>query len=342
MTKYLVNAGILGVGACIPETVRKNDYWDHIVLGNLPQNSRNPFEGIEERRVFPEDTVPSDIEAEAGRLALQDAGISPEEIDLVMVQSMIQDEILPGNASLVQHKLGLSNAGAWNIDTCCSSFVTAVVNASNLVAAGEFKKILVITSALNSQLSDFSDYLCINLGDGAGAAVIGQVSENRGYLGSYCISDGQYHKAFTLVERMPYNVTRSIHYKASPIKPVLTTDPVLIRQTGKESVKNMGSVLKRVLEKVGVDSGDIGLFLSHQPCYWAHDAWRESINVPKDKSYETFAKYGNIASASIPVNLFEAKQKGLLKDGDYLMLASSGAGENHIAAVLRWEGHAFR
>lgn len=336
MLREVKKAGIWGVGAYIPDHIRKNDFWDTIELGNLPTNNRNPFEGIDERRVFPEDILPSDAEAEAGRLAILDAGISPEDIDLVMVQSMIQDEILPGNASLVQYKLGLKNAGAWNVDTCCSSFVTMVVNASNLIAMGEFRTVLIITSALNSQLSDFSDYLCINLGDGAGAIVMGEVPDHKGYMASFCNSQGEYHKAFTLMERMPYNQTRRSHYKPSPVRPVLTTDPVLIKETGRNSVKNMEAVLRRAMSKADVCAEDIDMFLSHQPCYWAHDAWRDSIGLPDTKSYQTFRKYGNMASASIPVNLFEAKQKGLFRDGDTVMLASSGAGENHIAAVLKW------
>lgn len=128
---------------------------------------------------------------------------------------MIQDEILPCNASKVQHKLGLKNAGAWNIDTCCSSFVTMIVIASNLIAAGEFRNILIAVSAFNSQLSDFSDYLCINLKDAAGAAVMGRVPEERGYISSACTSDGSYHDAFILTERLPYNIKKEVHFKST-------------------------------------------------------------------------------------------------------------------------------
>lgn len=336
MLKEVVKAGIVGVGACIPEHIRYNDYWDNIPLGNLPPNNRDPFEGITERRVFPDDMMPSDAETAAGREAIMDAGLAPDDIDLVMVQSMIQDEILPSNASLVQHKLGLKNAGAWGMDTCCSSFVTMMVTAANLIATGEFKNILIITSAFNSQLSDFSDYLCVNLGDGAGAVVMSQVSEDRGYIASCCTSHGQYHDAFVLTPRLPYNVSKYPHFKVPPIKPVLTTNPEKIREVGRNSVRDMSEILNKVLKKSGLKAEDIDLFLSHQPMYWAHDAWRESIGIPKHKSYQTYHKYGNIASASIPVNLYEAKQQGMIKDGDHLLMASSGAGENIIALTLRW------
>ena len=334
MHKSLIPAGILGVAAVIPEEIKENAFWNNIELKGLKEG-KNPFEGIIHRRVFPSDMLPSDAEAEAGKRALEASGMSPHEIDLIMVQSMIQDEILPGNACLVQYKLGLRNAGAWTIDTCCSSFVSMVVMASNLIAAGEFKKILVITSALCSQLADYSDYQCCYLGDGAGAAVMGRVSEGRGYIASFCNSHGQYHKGFTLQTRQPGNYNRR-HYMASLEKPLLTFDADIIRKVGKESVGDMKFVLDRTLEKSQMCPEDIDLFLSHQPCHWAHGAWRDSIGLSPGNSYETFYKYGNIASASVPINLFEANMRGMLKDGNNLLIASSGAGENHIAAVLKW------
>ncbi len=333
MSKMLVPAGILGIAAVIPEEVRKNEFWTNIRFSKLKEG-KNPFEGINERRVFPIDMLPSDAEAEAGKRALEAAGVSPEEIDLVIVQSMIQDEILPSNACLVQHKLGLKNSGAWSVDTCCSSFVTMVVTASNLIAAGEFKKILIITSAFCSQLADYSDYQCCYLGDGAGAAVMGQVSEGKGYIASFCNSHGQYHKGFTLQMRQPESYNRR-HFMPSMEKPLLTFDPI-IREVGKESVNHMKLLLEKTLEKSRLKASDIDLFLSHQPCHWAHGAWRDCVGINPANSYETFGKYGNMASACIPVNLFEADMRGMLKDGSILFIASSGAGENHIAATLKW------
>jgi len=334
MRKGLIPAGILGMGAAIPEQIRKNDFWSNIRFSDLKEG-KNPFEGIEERRVFPENMLPSDAEAKAGQQAMEMAGVSPEEIDLVMVQSMIQDEILPGNGCLVQYKLGLENAGAWTVDTCCSSFVTMVVTASNLIATGEFKKILIITSAFCSRLADYSDYQCCYLGDAAGAAVLGQVSEGHGYIASYCNSHGEYHKGFTLQTRQPKGYERR-HFSPSLEKPLLTFDKELIRDVGRKSTVHMKQVLDRILEKSDIRPGNIDLFLSHQPCHWAHGAWRDSVGISPDNSYETFGKYGNIASATVPVNLFEAYEKGFLKEGSNLLMASSGAGENHIAAVLKW------
>lgn len=334
MSKSLIPSGILGVAAVMPQEVRKNDFWNNIKFSNLKEG-KNPFDGIEERRIFPNEMLPSDAETEAGRRALEVAGVSPSEIDLVIVQSMTQDEILPGNACIVQHKLGLKNAGAWTVDTCCSSFVTMVVTASNLIATGEFKKILIITSAFCSHMIDYSDYQCCYLGDAAGAAVIGPVKEGNGYIASFCNSHGEYHKGFTLQSRQPEGYNRR-HYMPSLEKPLLTFDKDITREIGKGSVEHMKFVLDRLIEKSGVKAEEIDLFLSHQPCHWAHAAWRDSIGVLPKNSYQTFHKYGNIASATVPVNLFEAIDKGMLKEGSNLLIASPGAGENHIAAILKW------
>ncbi len=334
MNKALISAGILGVASFIPEEVRKNDFWKDIKFTKLKEG-KDPFENIEERRVFPEGMLPSEAEAEAGRRAMEVAGVTADEIDLVMVQSMIPDEILPGNACKVQYKLGLKNAGAWTVDTCCSSFVTMVVTASNLIATGEFKKILIITSAFCSHMIDFCDYQCVYLGDAAGAAVLGPVSEGKGYIASFCNSHGEYHKGFTLQLRQPEAYERR-HFMASLEKPLLTFDKEVTREIGRGSVEHMKYALDRVLEKSQLRGDDIDLFLSHQPCHWAHATWRDAIGVKPENSLQTFSKYGNIASATIPVNLFEAVNKGMLKDGSNLLITSSGAGENHIAAILKW------
>lgn len=330
MRKTLYPAGILGVSAVVPSQVRTNDYWQDVRF-DLPPG-KNPFQGIEERRVFPENLLPSDVEAEVGRRALRNANLSPDEIDLVMVQSMVPDEILPENACLVQYKLGLKNAGAWTIDTCCSSFLTAIVTAANLIATGEYKKILIINSALCSRHADKGDYLSVVLGDAAGAIVMGVVADDRGYLASFCTSHGEYHQGFTVQFRQP-------RYQDVPEmkeRKLLTYNYDITKRIGRSSIEDMKFVLNKVLAKAQLRPEQINLFLSHQPCYWAHAAWRDSIGIKPENSYQTFSKYGNIGSATIPVNLFEAVNKGMLKDGDYLLMASAGAGKNEIAVVLRW------
>lgn len=332
------NSGILGIGLYMPETVVTNDFWDDKEFINLPSRKTREscFEGIVERRFFPEDMLPSDAETEAGRRALENSNVKPEEIDLVLVHSMVPDEIIPDNASLVQYKLGLQNAGAWNMDTCCSSFVSMVISASSLIATGTFKKILIITSIFHSKIMDENDYLSVVIGDGASAVVMGEVSEGKGFLASHVSSDGYFHDAFTVRERMPLAHSYKRHYEAVPFKNLMTTNPEKTREMGRRTIDFMTPVMLAALEKAGQKPYDIDFFLSHQPVYWAHDAWREALGVAEGKSYQTFSMYGNLASTSIPASMYHALQENKISDGDVVMLASSGAGENHAAAVLKW------
>lgn len=335
MLREIYSAGIIGIGSNMPEQIRKNDFWDEYPILNLPNKDKDPFKGTVERRVFPENIAPSDAETEAGRRAIEDAGLNKDDIDLVMVHSMLQDEIIPGNASLVQYKLGLKNAGAWNMDTCCSSFVTMFIAASNLIAMGTFNNILIITSVFHSHMLDYAHYITPSLGDGSAAVVVGRVAEGRGYKVSHCTSHGQYHDGFTMKERIPMH-EKWVHYKPSPAKPVLVFNNEITYKIGKNSVKDMTEVITDTLNKGELTPQDIDFMVTHQPVYWAHDAWREALGIDASKSYQSFKQYGNLASSTIPVNLYEAREKGLLKDDDMILFASSGAGENFSVALLKW------
>lgn len=338
MIQGVKSAGILGIGLYMPERVVVNDYWDDKEFYNLPprKTRESCFKGIDERRFFPLDMLPSDAEVEAGKRALRHAEVAPDEIDLILVHSMVPDEVIPDNASLIQYKLGLKNAGAWNMDTCCSSFVSMVINASSLIASGIFKKILLITSIFHSKILDENDYLSVVIGDGAGAAVIGEVSKGKGYLASHVTSDGYFHDAFTVRERMPLACGYKRHYESTPTKNLMTTNEEKTREMGRRTLDFMTPVMLAALEKAGLVPSDIDFFLSHQPVYWAHDAWREALGVPIEKSYQTFSRYGNLASTSIPASMYHALQDNKINDGDIVLLASPGAGENHAAAVIRW------
>lgn len=338
MIRQIQKAGIQGVGIYMPERIIPNSYWDDKEFLNLPpkKTKEDCFKGIKERRAFPMDMLPSDAEAKAGESALRNANVSPEEIDLVLVHSMVQDEVIPGNASLVQHKLGLKNAAAWNLDTCCSSFVSMLVCASNLIECGTFKKILVVTSVFHSKIIDENYYLSPHAGDGAGAVIIGQVPEEYGLVSSHFTSDGHYHDAFTVRERLPLGAQYRKHYDQIPMRNLMTINYEKALEVGRHSLDHMEEVMFKTLEKVDLTTSDIDFFFSHQPSRWAHKAWRETLGLTEDKSFETFEIYGNLASTSIPASMFHAIKNNKIKKGDTILLASSGAGANHAAALLKW------
>ncbi|MCI0470138.1 MAG: hypothetical protein L0Y73_00605 [Candidatus Aminicenantes bacterium] len=318
--------------------------WFQAWVDSLPPKKRSdPFQGSKERRRVPPDPVSlkksihphpmlsSDAETLAGAMAIYNGGIDKNEIDLVLCSSLVPDLHVPLNASLVQHKLGLKHAGAYNIDTCCSSFITMSEIAMTYVRAGVKKKILIIGSALDSIINDKCSYFSVYIGDGAAAGIVGEVAEDYGYISSYSHSWGSRHKAIIFMKRKP-NLS-VIHQQGATYEQEFVTfyDQERCKEIAQNAPVDMKMVVDKVLEKSGNSTKDIDFFVTHQPVPWSPHAWREAVGVPPSKFYESFEKYGNMAVASVPTNLLEAVEQGLIKAGDRVMMASSGVGENYIA-----------
>lgn len=324
----------------------KRHPWFKTWLERLPPKKRSdPFQGTKERRrvpldpkslrdsVVPHPMLPSDAETLAGALALINGKIDKDEVDLIIVASQVPDLLLPSNASLVQHKLKLSNAGAYHVDTCCSSFVTMLEVAEGLVRAGIKDKVLVVASYLDSIVNDKSNYFSVNTGDAAVAAVVSKVEEGHGYIASASMSRGSRHDGIIL-QRRPPELFESVghdHYYEQTFVTFYNKDAN--KEIASNAQKDMTAIVHKALKKAGLSISDIDFFVTHQPVYWATGAWREGLGIPKEQCYETFQKYGNIANCAAAVNLFEATAKKLIKKGDIVLIASSGAGENYIALL---------
>jgi 3-oxoacyl-[acyl-carrier-protein] synthase-3 len=326
----------------------QNKPWYNAWLQSLPEKKqKDPFQGTEERRrvpldpdslrnsIYPHPMLPSDAETLAGAMAICSANINPDEIDLVMVHSQVPDHPLPENASLVQHKLKLKNAGAYGVDTCCSSFVTMTEIACAMVQAGVKKNILLVSSYLDSHVLDRSTHFSVDTGDAAVAAIISFTSDGNGFISSHSISHGDRHDGITFQRRSPLLLKRldsgpdySQHF---------TTfyNPVANKEIAKNAAADMKFVVDKSLEKAGLTISDIDFLSTHQPVAWAGDVWREAIGIPKAKFHQTFKKYANIATCAAAVNLFESIELGLVSEGDKVIFASSGAGENHICIIMQ-------
>jgi 3-oxoacyl-[acyl-carrier-protein] synthase-3 len=322
--------------------------WYKAWLEKLPPKRRDdPFNGTVERCRVPMDPVSvresihphpmlsSDAETMAGALAIFNSGLKPEDIDLVMVHSLVPDRHVPLNASLVQHKLGLKNAGAYNIDTCCSSFVTMSEIAMTYVRMGLKKNVLIVVSALDSIINDRSTYYSPVPGDGAAAGIISEVPEGYGYIASHQASIGSRHKAIVFHKRKPEMMIPTQQGPSYEQEFVTFYDMDLCKEIAYSAKEDMKHVVENTLSKVSCTAEDIDFIVMHQPTPWITKAWCEAIGVPPEKSYASYKKYGNIACTSVPANLTEALEKGLIKEGDRLVIASSGVGENHIAVYQK-------
>ncbi len=318
--------------------------WYESWLNQLPPKKReNPFQGCVERRRVPMDPVSlkesvhphpmlsSDAETLAGAMAIFNGNIDKDDIDLILVSSLVPDLHVPLDASLVQHKLGLKNAGAYNVDTCCSTFVTMLEMAMTYVRSGIKKKILVVGSALDSIINDKCSYFSVYIGDGAAAAVVGEVDSDYGYISSHSISYGYRHKAIIFQKRKPTLIKSTSQGPSYEGEYVTFYDPRLCKEVAKHTGEEMAEVVGKMLSKVNCSVDDIDFLVTHQPVPWTPDAWRSAIGVPENKFYQSFEKYGNIAVASSATNLLEAVELGLIKEGDRVIIASSGVGENLIA-----------
>lgn len=318
--------------------------WYEAWLDNLPEKKKSdPFQGSVERRRVPMDPTsvkkslnphpmkPSDAETIAGALAILKSGLDKDEIDLVLCHSQVQDHPLPTNTSLVQHKLKLKNAGAYAVDSCCSTFVTMVEIASALVKTGIKKNVLIINSIIDTMITDKSDYYSVNTGDAAFGAIISESDMDHGYLGSASTSHGSRHDGVIFQRRQPHLHLNSGGGATHEQDFVTFYDKEACREIGANAVPDLLNVIQMVEEKTKISVSDIDFFITHQPVAWAGDVWREALNVPKEKFYYSFEKYGNIATCSVAVNLMEAIENELIKENDTVLLASPGAGENHIA-----------
>lgn len=320
--------------------------WFKTWLELLPESKRSdPFQGTKERRrvppdpesltnsIMPHPMLPSDAETLAGAIALVNGEIERNEIDLLLTASQIPDLPLPPNASLVQHKLQLANAGAYEIDTCCSSFVTMIEIASALVSAGIKEKILVVASYIDSLVTDKSSYFSVNTGDAAVAGVVACVNENEGFLASHSSSHGSRHNGIILEKREPNLLKKTAQSSRYEQEFVTFYNPQATREIARNSQKDMHELVESLLSKARLSIDELDFFVTHQPVQWAGNAWREALGIAPQKFYESFTSYGNIACCSAPVNLFEAIELNLIKAQDKVLLASSGAGENHIATI---------
>lgn len=325
-----------------------NQPWYEAWVKSLSEKKqKDPFQGTEERRrvpldpdsvrnsVIPHPMFPSDAETLAAAMAICSSGINPDEIDLVISHSQVPDHPLPENASLIQHKLKLNHAGAYGVDTCCSSFVTMTEIACSLILSGTKKNILIVSSFIDSHVNDHSTHFSVDTGDAAVAAIVTSVPQGEGYISSSSISHGSRHDGIIYQRRPPLLLRR---LDSGPdFSQLFTTfhNPIANKEIAQNAAIDLKFVVDKSLEKAGLTIEEIDFLSTHQPVAWAGDVWRESLGLPKEKFHQTFKRYANIATCSAPVNLLESIELGLVSARDKVIFASSGAGENHISVIMQ-------
>ena len=322
---------IVGTGSYVPTHVIDNNELSQFVDTNDAWIRDRT--GIERRHIAGEETTVS-MACEAGKRALENGGISPEEIELILVCTISPNVILPCTACEVQKQLGAVNATCFDISAACTGFVLAYNTANAYLSAGIYRTALIIGSESLSNLTNWKDRsTCILFGDGAGAAVM-RASDAPYYL-PVTHSDGEKGSALTLKSRHDCN---GITKKLIPER--MTADEYFMQMDGqavfKFAVKKVPEVIREVLEKNGIEQDEIGCFLLHQANRRIVEAVARRLNEPVEKFPMNLREYGNTSSASIPLLLDELNRAGSLKRGSLIVLAGFGAGLTWGASVIRW------
>lgn len=325
-----IPVGILGTGMYVPERVLTNQELEQMVETNDEWIVTRT--GIQERRIAAPGQATSDLAYEASLEALANAGLAAEELDLIIVATVTPDMAFPSTACVLQNRLGAKRAAAFDLSAACSGFIYGLANATGLIASGMYRNALVIGAECLSRITDYSDRnTCILFGDGAGAVVIGEVPEGRGFRSFELGADGsggELLKACGGGSRHPLS------------QEVLDAKLQYIYMAGKEvfkfAVKIMGTAAEEALRKAEVAKSDIDLLIPHQANVRIIQSALERLELPAERCVVNLNKYGNMSAASIPIALAEAVRENRVKEGDKLLFVGFGGGLTWGASVLVW------
>ncbi len=287
--------------------------------------------GIKFRRVSEPGTNNSDLALAASRKALADAGVRPEDLDLILIGTCSPDMVIPSTACFLQMKLGASNAWASDVVAACCGFLYALSMGDAQIRAGRAKKVLVVGSELLNPLIDYTDRsTCILFGDGAGAAVLAECDDGDGMLACNLQSDGN---LWELIQ-IPGPGT------ANPLTPDLISQKLhCLRMSGNETFKHavtkMGDVAQKTLADAGYGIEDVALLVPHQANQRIISAVGKRIGIEPERVFVNLEQYGNTSAASIPLALAEAKAQGRFRSGDLVLLVAFGSGLTWGAALMR-------
>jgi len=308
-----VSAGIIGIGRYLPERIVTNKELEQRM--DTSDEWIRTRTGIEERRLASDDMDTSDMGYIAAKRALDDAGISPEQIDFILVATVTPDRAFPSVACMLQEKLGAVRAAALDVSAACAGFMYAMVTAKQFIETNTYKYVLVVGVEKLSKIVDWNDRnTAVLFGDGAGAVVMGKVSEGRGIVSFELGADGTGGKYLYEDDYVVMNG----------------------REVFKFAVRQMGESCIRVLEKAGLTKADVDFLIPHQANIRIMEAARERLELPVERMSITVNKYGNTSAASIPISIVEEVEAGRIQDDDLIIMVGFGGGLTWGAIALRW------
>ena len=319
-----------GIGSYVPE--RKVDNQELSKKVDTSDEWIRTRTGIKERRFAAENENTSDLALEASRRALDDAGVSPEKIDLVVVATITPDMAFPSTACLLQHKLGIPKVACFDLEAACSGFLYALDVADGMLSSGRYECALVVGAEKLSSIMDWEDRTtCVLFGDGAGAAVLTKEGEGAEMIGFQCGADGANPSL--------------LHQPAGGSMQPASQETVdsrghFLKMNGREIFKSAVRVMERaaieLLEKHGFDKNEVDHVIPHQANARIVESLSQRLEIPLDRFYCNLHKFGNTSAASIPLALDEAYKSETFKKGDLGLLVAFGAGLTWSATLVRF------
>jgi 3-oxoacyl-[acyl-carrier-protein] synthase-3 len=327
------HATIAGLGSCLPDRVVPNAEFEQLV--ETSDEWIRERTGIASRRFAADGETTSDLAVQAVRRALEEAGVAPEQVDLIICATLTPDTPIPATAVWVQRKLGIS-CPAFDVNAACAGFSYAMSTATAFIESGAAETVVVIGAEVLSRVMDFRDRsTCVLFGDGAGALVL-RPSESPGVLGSVLGADGS--AAEILI------IPAGGSARPASAETVAANDHTIRMPAGREvfkrAVVEMANACRTLLEKSGFTADDVDLLIPHQANARIMVAVAERLGIGPDRAVIDVAEVGNTSAASIPIALDRAFRAGRVHDGDLVLLTSFGAGLAWGANLIRWHAPA--
>lgn len=309
-----MNAGIIGIGRSLPEDKLTN--FDLEKRMDTSDEWIRTMTGIEERRIARDEQDTSDMALEAAKKAIKDADIDPADIGLILVATVTPDQPFPSMACVIQQEIGAVHAAAMDVSAACAGFMYGVVTAKQFIDSDVYKYVLVVGVEKLSKITNWEDRnTAVLFGDGAGAAIVGKVSEGRGILSFELGADGS--GGSNLYQEGKHLVMNG-------------------REVFKFAVRQMGESAINVIEKAGLTKEEVDFLIPHQANIRIMEASRARLELPIEKMSRTIHKYGNTSAASIPISLVEDVEEGRIKEDDVIVMVGFGGGLTWGAIAMRW------
>jgi 3-oxoacyl-[acyl-carrier-protein] synthase-3 len=321
---------IIGTGSYVPKRVLGNAELEKMVeTSDEWITSRT---GIKERRIAADDESTSDLAARAAESALENAGITAEEVDLIIVATVTPDMFFPSTACFVQQKIGAKNAACFDVSAACAGFLYALEIAQQFITSHTYDTVLVIGADKLSSIVDWTDRnTCVLFGDGAGAAVLRHRGGAHGVISTFMASDGR----LSDILYIPGGGS-----KFPPTKDNLDQRLNCIKMNGKETYKyavhSMLDAANKVLADANLDPEDLACIIPHQANFRIIEAIAHRFGVPIERFVVNLDRYGNTSAGAVAIALDEANRTGRMKVGDYVLLVVFGGGLTWASSVIQW------